>query len=257
MFTYEIVQLRSSNEPATTSTRTTMRLVAARRLGRIELHFIPFSVVLLLLTAAAVDGVPLRIANDGVDSVVLAPIGRETIIIDTASNFHGQSATSSPARWLYWWGERYSSALPCCGCLRRPSPPPLRPLGHQQLDLGRACVSWSPWAVDGCRTRKRNRCFEGWIGSAGFRAFLKAHQLRRFRQKTNAAAVVTCAPPLIRHSRGRPATISAWLVIELCTGSLKNCFTPGVTSEQRRSRRAGGREGKCIAFRHFLLQFSA
>jgi hypothetical protein len=82
------VQLSSSNEPATTSTGTIMRPVA-RRLGRIQLNNLPF-VALLLLTAVSVDGVPLRIANDGIDSVVLAPIGRETIIIDTASNFHGQ-----------------------------------------------------------------------------------------------------------------------------------------------------------------------
>uniref|UniRef100_A0A914UNB1 Uncharacterized protein n=2 Tax=Plectus sambesii TaxID=2011161 RepID=A0A914UNB1_9BILA len=116
-FTCTFVQLSSSNEPATTSTRTTMRL-AGRRHGRIQLQLIGFSALLLLASVAVVDGVPLRIANDGVDSVVLAPIGRETIIIDTASNFH-----------------------------------------------------------------------------AGLRAFLKAHQLRRFRQKTNAARRRYLRPP--------------------------------------------------------------
>lgn len=211
-----------------------MRLVAARRLGRtqLQLHLLPLSLVLLLTATSAVDGVPLRIANDGVDSVVLAPIGRETIIIDTASNFHGERA-----RWVRRERERgeerrfagaASSARKTQRAVCARPPPPLRRPGHQQLDLGRACVSWSARPVDGCRTRKRNRCLEGWIGSAGRPAFLKAHQLRRFRQKTNAAAVVTCAPGPIRHSgRRRPTRTSnrerervSGLVSELCTSGM-------------------------------------
>lgn len=91
------LQLSSSNDPAKSSTGTNMRLVAGRRLGRSHLQLTPLSLLhlLLLVSAVAVGGVPLRIANDGVDSVVLAPIGRETIIIDTASNFHGKQYLQS------------------------------------------------------------------------------------------------------------------------------------------------------------------